>query len=130
MPMNRSLTVDDYIKEFPENVRQTLNKLRSVIHAAAPEAEEVVSYGIPAFKQNGMLVGFGAAKNHCALYVMSPQVMEIFKPSLDEYDTSKATVRFGHDTSIPSSLIKKIVKERLKENEILASERKQKLKKT
>src|SRR5688572_10775437 len=107
-------TVDDYLQSQPENVRITLEKLRQAIRAAAPQAEEVISYGIPSFKQDGGLVGFGAASKHCAFYVMSPAVMKTFSNELEEYDTSPGAIRFPQDKSLPAALVKKLVKARLK----------------
>lgn len=100
---NNSETVDDYLAGLPEEFRTALEKLRQPIRAAAPAAEETVSYGIPAFKYQGVLVSFGAAKNHCALYVMSPTTMAAHKDDLKAYDTSKGTIRFTADKQLPRS---------------------------
>jgi uncharacterized protein YdhG (YjbR/CyaY superfamily) len=116
-------TVDDYLQSQPENVRLTLEKLRQAIRAAAPQAEEVISYGIPSFKYNGGLVGFGAASKHCAFYVMSPSVMKEFSDELEGYDTSPGAIRFPQDKALPGALVKKLVKARLKENEEIVSAR-------
>jgi uncharacterized protein YdhG (YjbR/CyaY superfamily) len=110
-------TVDDYLQALPEDIRVTLEKLRHAIRAAAPQAEEVISYGIPPFKQNGGLVGFGAASKHCAFYVMSPAVMKMFAEELRGYDTSPGAIRFPQDKTLPATLVKKLVKARIKENE-------------
>jgi uncharacterized protein YdhG (YjbR/CyaY superfamily) len=122
-------TVDSYFESLPENARLTLEKVRSTIKAMVPEAEEVISYGIPIFKHNGSLVGLGAAKNHCALYVMSPKVVDSFKDDFKKYDISKGTIRFPLDKPLPATLVKKIVKARLQENEAVMVKRKLKSKK-
>ncbi|WP_276373464.1 DUF1801 domain-containing protein [Chryseolinea sp. H1M3-3] len=127
--MTSNVTIDAYYDALPAQVRATLEKMRSTIKAAAPKSEEAVSYGIPVFKNNGPLVGLGAAKNHCAFYVMSPQVMDLFKDDLKDYDTSKGTIRFAQDKPLPANLVKKIVKARMQENETILLERKSKQKK-
>lgn len=111
--------VEDYLKRYPENVRSTLSTLRKWIREAAPKAEEAISYHIPVYKYKGMLVGFGATKKHCAFYVMSNTVLKTFKDDLKDYDISIGTIRFSHDTPLPVKLVKKIVKERIIENEVV-----------
>src|SRR3974377_2577142 len=86
-------TIDDYLAMVSDEKRAALEKLRRVIRAAAPKAEECISYGIPSFRRDGKyLVGFGAAANHCAFYPGS--VLTGFKAELKDYDTSKGTIRF------------------------------------
>jgi uncharacterized protein YdhG (YjbR/CyaY superfamily) len=111
--------IDDYLKQCPENVRTTLSLLRKQIREAAPKAEETISYHIPVFKYKGSLVGFGATKKHCAFYVMSNSLIKTFKDELKDYDTSTGTIRFPHDVPLPAKLVKKIVKERIVENEVI-----------
>jgi uncharacterized protein YdhG (YjbR/CyaY superfamily) len=96
--------------------RASLEHLRKTIRAAAPEAEECISYQMPAFRLNGMLVGFGATANHCALYLMSSTTAEAFKEELEGYDTSKGTIRFQPDKPLPAALVRKLVKARIAEN--------------
>jgi uncharacterized protein YdhG (YjbR/CyaY superfamily) len=115
--------IDAYLGKVPDEFRTALEKLRKTIRTAAPDAVEVLSYGVPAFKENGMLVSFGAAKNHCAFYLMSPAVMEAFKDELKGYATSKGTIRFLPDKPLPADLVKILVKARIKENEERASKR-------
>src|SRR5688572_24319432 len=103
-------TIDDYLLTVSEEKRAALEKLRKIIKAAAPKAEECLSYQIPAYKQNGMLVGFGAAAKHCAFYVMSGTVLTDFKKELEKYDTSKGTIRFQPDDPLPATLVRKLVK--------------------
>ncbi|HEY1165466.1 MAG TPA: DUF1801 domain-containing protein [Chitinophaga sp.] len=109
-------TVDDYLQSVPADMRKALELLRQQIHSLAPEAEEVLSYGIPSYKLKGMLVGFGAAKNHCGFYVMSPGLMKVMKDELAPYDTATATIRFTPENPLPPALIKKIVVARIEEN--------------
>ncbi|HEY0610628.1 MAG TPA: DUF1801 domain-containing protein [Chitinophaga sp.] len=109
-------TVDNYFQSLPADMRKALEQLRQVIRSVAPGAEEVLSYGIPSFKLNGMLVGLGAAKNHCGFYVMSAGLMKTFKAELAPYDTATATIRFSPDKPLPVALVKKLVAARIKEN--------------
>jgi uncharacterized protein YdhG (YjbR/CyaY superfamily) len=109
--------IDEYLTTVPINVRNTLEKFRSTIRSIAPKAIEKISYQIPTFNYLGPLVGFAAFKNHCSFYVMSPEVMSLFKDELKSYDTATATIRFSADKPLPESLVKKIVKARIEENE-------------
>ena len=108
--------IETYILMQPENIQPALQKLRQTIKAAAPDAAEVISYGMPAFKWNGMLVGFACAKNHIGFYPWNSTTVDIFKDELKEYGTSKGTIRFAINKPIPLTLIKKIVKSRMKDN--------------
>jgi len=118
--------IDDYLKRYPENVRSTLGMLRNWIKQAAPKAEEAITYHIPTFKYKGALVGFGATKKHCAFYVMSNTALKSFKEELKDYDTSTGTIRFPHDTPLPAKLVKRIVKERIMENEVVVANKQSK----
>jgi uncharacterized protein YdhG (YjbR/CyaY superfamily) len=105
-------TPDDYLAMVDDDKLVALEKLRKMIKAAAPEAEECISYGIPAFRLNGrFLVGYGAAANHCAFYPGS--VVQKMKNELKGYDISKGTVRFPANKSLPTSLVRKLVKLRI-----------------
>lgn len=110
--------VDDYLKSFTGQQRETLNKVRSAIKAAAPKAEELISYGIPAFKQNGMIAYFAGFKNHCSYFPGSYAVMKQFEEELKFYTVSKGTIQFSIDKPLSSSLIKKMVLAKIKENEL------------
>ncbi len=112
---NKIKDVDTYISLHPENVRVLLEKLRHAIQSAAPKAEEVISYQMPAFKYHGMLVYFAAYKKHIGFYAVPTGIAE-FKKELSVYKTSKGTVQFPLDKPLPLALIKKIVKFRAKEN--------------
>jgi uncharacterized protein YdhG (YjbR/CyaY superfamily) len=107
--------VEHYIAQLPAAIQERLEKLRQTIKAAAPDAVEVISYSMPAYKLNGMLLYFAAHKNHIGLYPMAAGI-EAFKNELKKYETSKGTVQFPHDKSVPFGLIKKIVKFRVKQN--------------
>ena len=109
-------TIDEYLAALSEDKRAALEKLREAIRAAAPEAEECISYQLPAFRQNGMLVAFGATANHCAFYLMSSSTVEAHKDELKDYDTSKGTIRFQADKPLPVALVRKLVKARIAEN--------------
>ena len=110
-----ALNVDEYIATFPEATQQLLRKLRKAIREAAPQAEELISYQMPACKQNGMLVYFAGYANHIGFYPTSSGI-RLFKKELAGYKTSKGAVQFPIDKSIPLSLVKKMVKFRVKEN--------------
>jgi uncharacterized protein YdhG (YjbR/CyaY superfamily) len=109
-------TIDEYLATLGEDQRAALEKLRKAIRAAAPKAEECISYQLPAFRQNGMLVGFGATAKHCAFYLMSGTTVEAHREELSGYDTSKGTIRFQPDEPLPAALVRKLVKARLAEN--------------
>jgi uncharacterized protein YdhG (YjbR/CyaY superfamily) len=107
---------DDYLAALSADKRAALAKLRRAIKAAAPKAEECMSYGICAFRQNGMLVGYGATAKHCAFYLMSVATVEEYKDELAGYDTGKGTIRFPPDRPLPAALVCKLVKARVAEN--------------
>lgn len=108
--------MDDYIGSLPADKRAALQKLRKAIHAAAPRAEEGVSYGLPAFRLGGRpLVAFAASANHCSLYPMSPAVIRAHAADLKGYETSKGTIKFSPGKPLPAMLVRKIVKARMAE---------------
>jgi uncharacterized protein YdhG (YjbR/CyaY superfamily) len=109
-------TIDNYLAGVPDDKRAALENLRKTIKAAAPRAEECVSYGLPAFRLHGKpLVAFGATANHCAFYPMSSSTVEAHTDELNEYDTSKGTIRFQPDRPLPATLVRKLVKARIAE---------------
>lgn len=116
-------TVEEYLKLFSEAQRKELEKIRKAIKDAAPEAEEAISYGMPGYKLNGVLVYFGGFKNHCSFFPAGNSVIKKFSDELKKYQTSKGTIQFPLNESIPVSLIKKMVKERVRENEIKQKEK-------
>lgn len=117
--------VDEYLAGVSEEARATLEKLRKTIRAAAPMADEVISYQIPMYKHHGMLIGFAAFKDHCSIFPGSA-VMEEYKEELKRYDTSKGTVRFPTNKPLPASLVKKLVKARIEQNELNAKQKRKK----
>jgi len=109
--------VDEYLAGVPEPARSTLKHIRAVIRSVVPtETTEVISYGIPMFKYNGMLVGYAAFKNHCSLFPTGSGVLDRYEKELSDYRTSKGTLQFPSDKALPDALVKKIVKARVKEN--------------
>ncbi len=115
--MSKAKTVDEYLAGVPEPACSTLKHIRKVIQSAVPkETTEVISYGIPMFKFNGMLVGYAAFKNHCSLFPTGSGVIEKFAKELKSYSTSRGTIQFPSDKPLPDALVKKIVKARVAEN--------------
>jgi uncharacterized protein YdhG (YjbR/CyaY superfamily) len=107
--------IDSYIAEQVPDVRERLEQVRQAIKTTAPKAEEVISYGMPAFKYHGMLVYFAAFKNHIGFYAL-PSGHKAFEKELSIYKQGKGSVQFPLDKPLPLALIKKIVKFRVKEN--------------
>ncbi len=108
-------TPDDYLARVSEEKRAALETLRKAIRAAAPEAEECISYRLPAFRLNGkLLVAYGAAANHCAFYPGS--VAQALKEELKGHNTSKGTIRFPANRPLPPALVRKLVKLRIAKN--------------
>jgi uncharacterized protein YdhG (YjbR/CyaY superfamily) len=108
-------TIDEYMAGLPEEIQVKLEQIRQSIKEAAPQATEAISYGMPAFKLNGVLVYFAAFKDHIGFFPTGSGVSH-FQKELEPYHTSKGTIRFPLDKPIPLDLIKKIVKFRVKEN--------------
>ena len=117
--------IDKYINSFPQEIQTLLEDIRSTIKAAAPEAEEVISYAMPAYKYYGMLVFFAAFKNHIGFYA-TPTGHEAFKKELSVYKEGKGSVQFLFDKPLPLKLITKIVEFRVKENLAVAKNKKKK----
>ena len=114
----KAADVEAYLAACPEPHRTTLEKMRAMIRAAAPkEATEVISYGMPAFRYKGGLVGYAAFKEHCSFFPMSGRVVEEFAGELKAYKTSKGTIQFPVDKPLPAALVKKMVKARIAQNE-------------
>ena len=110
-------SVDEYLADVPDPARSTLKHIRAVIRSVVPkETTEVISYGIPMFKYNGMLVGYAAFKNHCSLFPTGSGVIKRFEKELKGFATSKGTIQFPSDKPLPDALLKKIVKVRIAEN--------------
>ncbi len=107
--------IDDYIFSQTIDVRERLEQIRQTIKSVAPDAEEMISYHMPAFNYHGMLVYFVAFKNHIGFYAL-PSGNNEFKKELSIYKQGKGSVQFPLDKPIPFTLIKNIVKFRVKEN--------------
>ena len=118
MPTLKPKDVDGYIAGFPLNVQRRLKEMRAAVKKAAPSAEERISYGMPAYKLDGALLGFAAFKSHLGLYPVTRVVRTALGPALSAYTpaNTKATARFPLAKPIPRTLVAKIVKVRIKEN--------------
>jgi len=113
-----ALAVEEYLAAVPQPARGTLEKVRAAIRAAAgPEATECLSYGMPAFRYKGTLVSYAAFKDHCSFFPMNSALIERFAEELAGYSTAKGTIRFPQDEALPASLIRKMVRARMAENE-------------
>lgn len=115
MQSRKFKTVDEYISSFPE-FRNKLEEIRAIIKEAAPRAEELISYNMPGYKLNGMLVFFAANKAHLGFYPGTSKI-EGFEKELAKYNGTKASIHFPFDAPLPTKLISRIVKYRIKENE-------------
>ena len=116
-------TVDEYLARVPDDKRAALQRLRAVIKSAAPDAEEVVSYGMPAFRQRRMLVYYAAFKDHCSFFIGGPATRSRFAAELKPFMAGKGTVHFTPEKPLPDDLIRRIVKARVAENEERAGKR-------
>lgn len=109
-------TVEEYLSTVPAGMKEAIGKLREIIRKACPEeAEEVISYNMPGFRWNGMLVWYAACKDHIGFYPSSAPIV-VFKEELAKYKTSKGAIQLPQDKPLPSALIKKIVKYRVEGN--------------
>lgn len=125
MSMASFSTVDEYLAAIPSDIaRETLVKLRAIIRDEIPDAEEVISYGMPMFKHRGMVIGYAFFKKHSSLFPGG--TVERFADKLDGYKTSKGTIQFPHDHLMPEALIREIARNRYDENERLFQEKKKK----
>ena len=116
--MKKAQNVDEYLAGVPEPARSTLNKVRATIRSVVPsDATEVISYGMPAFRYKGALVGYAAFSKHCSFFPMSAALVKEFQDELKDFETSKGTIRFPMDKPLPAALLKKMVKARIAQNE-------------
>lgn len=122
-------SIDEYIATFPPDIQKILEKIRFIVKAAAPEAQEKISYQMPTFFLNGNLVHFAAFKNHIGFYP-TPSGIEKFKKELAGYQGAKGSVQFPLDEPIPYALISEIVKFRVKENSQAANTKENKSRKS
>ncbi len=109
-------TVDAYLARVPPKHRAALKQLRKTIKAAAPKAEEVISYGMPAFRQDGGLVCYAAFKDHCSLFPGSLDRLRALSAEIKPFEAGRGTLQFTPEWPIPSRLVTRIVKVRLAEN--------------
>lgn len=121
----KNTTVDEYFSTLSPKMKNCLIELRKIIKQVVPDAEEIISYNMPAFKLNGILVWYAACKEHIGFYPSSSPI-KAFKNDLKNYKTSKGAIQFLMEKPIPTALVKKIVKFRLKENLRKAKEKEQK----
>lgn len=112
--------IDAYLASVPPDARAALEKLRRTIKAAAPKAEESISYMMPAFRYHGPLVYFAAFKDHLSFFPAGKSVLTKFSRELASFDASGGTIRFSTKHPLPTALVKKIVKLRASENEAKA----------
>ena len=115
--MKKFDSVTDYLKAVPPAPRALLQKLRRTIKGAAPEATEVISYGIPMFKHHGMLVGYAAFQEHCSLFGVGAALMKTHQKALAPYKKSKGTIQFTVEKPLSLALVRKLVKARVAQNE-------------
>jgi len=108
-------SIDAYIASFPDEIQVRLNTVRETIEAVAKDATPCISYKMPAYKLNGMLVYFAGYNNHIGFYPTGRGV-EVFKDELTDFKFAKGSIQFPHDKKLPLALIKRIVKFRVKEN--------------
>jgi uncharacterized protein YdhG (YjbR/CyaY superfamily) len=126
-PKQESKTIDEYLARVSPKQRAALQKLRQTIRAVMPNAEECISYGIPAFRLNGRsVVFFGAWADHCSFYPGSSVALKKFRDDLKDFETSKGTIRFSPQKPLPSALVKRLVKARIAASVGLVSKNKRK----
>jgi uncharacterized protein YdhG (YjbR/CyaY superfamily) len=110
-------TVDEYLNRIPEPARRALQQVRALVRKVAPpQATESISYGIPTFQYNGMLMSFAAFSDHCSLFPGAGPIAD-FKSELKNFKTARGTIRFAPDKPVPAALLKKLVRARIAENE-------------
>ncbi|PYP18644.1 MAG: hypothetical protein DMD52_01555 [Gemmatimonadetes bacterium] len=114
--MKKFASVAAYLRAVPPAPRAALQQLRKTIKAAAPQATEVISYGMPCFKHHGTLLCFAAFKDHLSLF-MSTYFTKTLKKELASYHTAKGTIRFTAAKPLPAALVRKLVKARIRQNE-------------
>ena len=114
---DRPKDINEYLARIPRGDRLVLQKVRWDIKAAAPMAEEGISYGIPCFNYHGALVFFAAYKDHCSFFAAGKAILKKFGPDLRRYDVAASTIHFTRDNPLSTALVRKIVKARVKENE-------------
>jgi uncharacterized protein YdhG (YjbR/CyaY superfamily) len=110
------MTVDEYLQQVPEPQRSTLTALRTTLREVLPDAQEVISYNLPAFKVEGKAIaGYGAFKNHCSYFPHSGSVIPTLADELEGYEWNKGTLRFAIDEPLPKALVIKLVSRRFEQ---------------
>ncbi|MGN8068438.1 iron chaperone [Mucilaginibacter sp. SG564] len=117
---------DEYIAQQPAAFRAILEKLRLIIKDTVPQAIEMISYQLPCYKYHYMLVGIGVNKKYCSFYTMNPSLVKSMKDELKDIRVSGSTLHFAPGEALPVELIRKIISERMMQNEILALSKKSK----
>ena len=125
MDNTKHTNVDEYISGFPPETQAVLQKVRAAIKKAAPKAEEIISYNMPAYKQNGMLVFFAGYKTHIGFYPTAAGIAA-FKKEISDYKNAKGSVQFPLDKPMPLKLVADIVKFKIKDNEMRSSKKSKK----
>jgi len=125
MVMTKPKDADEYIKSFPAEIRELLQQIRQTIKQAAPHAQEVISYGMPAYRQHGVLVYFAAQSRHIGLYPGAAAMIN-FAKELSAYKSGKGSVQFPFDQPMPLEVVAGIVKFRINEDNLLAAKKKKK----
>lgn len=120
-------TVEQYISQFPAEVQERLNQMRTTIRSAAPDAKEIISYGMPAYAQEGNLVYFGASKGHIGFYP-TPLGVETFADEFAAYKGNKGSVQFPFDQPLPLELVRRVTESRVEQNLARAAAKKDKRK--
>lgn len=113
-PTTGSREVDRYLAGVSPENRVVLQQLRKLIRSVAPQAEEVISYGIPAFRQDGILVHFAAFKGHCSFFAGHTTTLPKFAREVKPFLSGKTTLRFTPDRPIPTGLVRRLVRERMR----------------
>jgi len=116
MEKRKFKTTDEYISSFPKNLQALLNEMRAIVTAAAPQAEEIISYNMPALKQKSVLVYYAAYEHHIGFYPTASGIAN-FQQEIAKYKSSKGALQFPLDKPLPKTLIAKMVKFRVKEQE-------------
>ena len=115
--MKKPKSIDAYLRGFEPEKRLALEKLRKTIKAIVPDAEETISYNMPAFRLDGKVIaGFIAAKDHLSYFPFSGRTVATLKADLTKYSTNSGTIRFSVDKPLPVSLVKKLIKTRIAES--------------
>ena len=115
MSKNIPENFDAYISCYPNDIQQRLQEIRTIVKTHAPLAQEVISYGMPAFKLNGILIWFAVHTKHIGFYPKASAI-EVFASELVDYKTSKGAIQFPMNKAFPTELITKIIQFRIKEN--------------